>query len=58
MYRFSKSQIFVWNEVRIAFFVLMMMILFLLLTWYMLWKKNVKNDAHDTKNDKSLTYMA
>jgi len=21
-------------------------------------KKNVKNDAHDTKNDKSLTYMA
>jgi len=21
-------------------------------------KKDVKNDAHDTKNDKSLTYMA
>jgi len=38
---------------------MMMMILFLSLTWYRLWKKRCyKNDAHDTKNDKSLTYMA
>jgi len=25
---------------------------------YVVKKKDVKNDAHDTKNDKSLTYMA
>jgi len=25
---------------------------------YVVKKKDVKNDAHDTKNDKSITYMA